>query len=130
VSDCITLTIPRERPFHSVAHLVLGGLALRRNLTIEHLEDLQVALDELLDDEGGDVTVELRVEPGAVQTSIGPFDERLRAELERERGDGSPALSRVLGTVVDEFEVVDRDGRAWIELRKSVEEPEPAAGAH
>jgi len=126
VTDLITLTIPRERPFHDVAHLVLGGLALRRNLTLEHLDDLQLALDELLDEAGGDVTVELRVDPGAVETTIGPFDERLRAELERERGDGSPALSRVLATVVDEYAVVERGGRHWIELRKTVQEPEPA----
>ena len=126
MSDVITLTIPRERPFHGVAHLVLGGLALRRNLTVEHLEDLQLALDELLDEGGGDVTVELRVQGGTLETTIGPFDERLSAELERERGDGSPALSRVLGTVVDEFAVVERRGRHWIELRKTVEEPEPA----
>ncbi|HET7044029.1 MAG TPA: hypothetical protein VFI37_04195 [Gaiellaceae bacterium] len=126
MSDTITLTIPRERPFHRVAHLVLGGLATRRNLTLEHLEDLQLALDELLDEGDGEVTVELRVEPGAILTTIGPFGGDLRAELERERVDGSPALSRVLGTVVDEFEVVDRGARSWIELRKAVQEPETA----
>jgi anti-sigma regulatory factor (Ser/Thr protein kinase) len=126
VTDTITLTIPRTRPYHRVAHLVLGGLALRRNLTLEQLEDLQVALDELLDEGAGEVTVEMQVEPGSVRTTIGPFDESIRAGLERERGDGTPALSRVLGTVVDEFEVVERGGRHWIELRKAVQEPAPA----
>ena len=47
--DKITLTLPAERDFHRVAHLVLGGLAVRLNLTFEHLEDLQLALDGLLD---------------------------------------------------------------------------------
>jgi anti-sigma regulatory factor (Ser/Thr protein kinase) len=126
VTDTITLTIPRQRPFHSVAHLVLGGLAVRRNLTLEHLEDLQVALDELLDEGDGEVTVELQVQPDAIETTIGPFGGGLRAELDRERGDGTPALSRVLGTVVDEFEVVERGGGHWIELRKAVHEPETA----
>ncbi|HET7045081.1 MAG TPA: hypothetical protein VFI37_09550, partial [Gaiellaceae bacterium] len=79
-----------------------------------------------LDEGDDDVTVELRVEADAIVATIGPFDDGLRAELDRERVDGSPALSRVLGTVVDEFEVVDRRGRSWIELRKAVQEPEIA----
>jgi len=127
VNDRVTLTIPREQRFHRVAHLVLGGLALRRNLTLESLEDLQLALDELLDDGGGEVTVELRVEPGAIEASIGPYDSgRLGEALERERADGSPALGRVLATVVDDVDLVERDGEQWIVLRKAVEEPEPA----
>ena len=36
-SDEITLTLPRDREFHRIAHLVLGGLALRLELTIETL---------------------------------------------------------------------------------------------
>ena len=47
--DTITLTLPPEREFQRVAHLVLGGLAVRLNLTLEALEDLQLALDGLLD---------------------------------------------------------------------------------
>src|SRR5262249_55809694 len=42
--DEITLTLPHEREYHRVAHLVLGGLAVRLELTIETLEDLQLAL--------------------------------------------------------------------------------------
>ncbi len=127
MNDRVTLTIPREQRFHRVAHLVLGGLALRRNLTLESLEDLQLALDELLDDDGGEVTVELRVEPGAIEASIGPFEPgRLDEALARERADASPALGRVLATVVDDVDLVERDGDRWIVLRKAVEEPEPA----
>jgi anti-sigma regulatory factor (Ser/Thr protein kinase) len=123
VTDQITLTIPRERPFHGVAHLVLGGLASRLNLTLEALEDLELALDELLeaDYESGDVTVELRVQPESIETEIGPFDgDRLRETLEREQGEGSVGLSRVLATVVDSVELVDRDGKQWIRLSKAV----------
>ena len=43
-ADEITLALPRERPFFGVAHLVLGGLAVRLDLGFEQLEDLQVAL--------------------------------------------------------------------------------------
>ena len=105
MSERITLTIPRERPFHSVAHLVLGGLAVRHNLTVESLEDLQVALDELLDhdDDASDVTVDLNVADTSIEAEIGPFQEKtLRAATEPT--DGSLGLSRVLSTVVDRVE--------------------------
>ncbi len=49
MADEITLTLPRAPEFQRVAHLVLGGLAVRLNLTVEHLEDLQLALDAVLD---------------------------------------------------------------------------------
>lgn len=104
MSERITLTIPRERPFHSVAHLVLGGLAVRHNLTVESLEDLQVALDELLDhdDDLSDVTVDLNVAESSIEAEIGPFQERtVRAATEPTDGLG---LSRVLSTVVDRVE--------------------------
>ena len=48
-ADEITLTLPRAPEFQRVAHLVLGGLAARLNLTVESLEDLQLALDAVLD---------------------------------------------------------------------------------
>jgi hypothetical protein len=120
VSDRIVLTIPRERPYHGVAHLVLGGLAARLHLTVESLDDLQVALDELLErDEGsGEVTVEVAVAEGAIQAEVGPFEaERLGAAMEP--GDDSFNLRRVLSAVVDDVEVT-RDG-SWIRLTKAVE---------
>ena len=123
MTDRVTLTIPRERPFRSVAHLVLGGLAVRHNLTVEHLEDLQVALDELLehDDDLSDVTVELLVDEQHVEAEIGPFQEAtLRAATEPSDGLG---LSRVLATVVDGVEQTDRAGAGWLKLVKSVEAP-------
>jgi hypothetical protein len=114
--DEITLTIPRERDFHRVAHLVLGGLALRLNLTIENLEDLQLALDAILDRVGdeGDVTVTMCLRDDELEARIGPVD--LRDELERDLS-GELGLRRVLDTVVDG---VEHDGE-WIRLRKKVQ---------
>ncbi len=119
MTDEITLTLPRERPYFRIAHLVLGGLAVRLDLTLEHLEDLQLALAGVLDRrEGGDeeITVSVRVEGDTLTTRIGPFDAaRLRAELEAADGDGI-GLRRLLDTVVDRAEL---DGR-YIELTKTV----------
>ena len=122
MSDRISLTIPRERPFHPVAHLVLGGLAVRHNLTVESLEDLQVALDELLehDEEISDVTVDLRVNENAIEAEIGPFhDETLRAATEQ--GSEGLGLARVLATVVDSVEETERNGARWLRLVKQIE---------
>jgi hypothetical protein len=119
--DEIILTIPREHPFHEVAHLVLGGVAARLELTFESLDDLETALDAVLERSGnqGDVTVKLRIEDGSIRAAVGPLAvERLRPELERDPGD-AVTLRRILDTVVDAYDL-DQDG--WLELRKRVEQ--------
>jgi hypothetical protein len=115
--DQITLTIPREPPFHEVAHLVLGGVAARLNLTFESIDDLETALDAVLERaaDNGEVTVQLRLEEEEILARVGPFTtERLRTELERESED-DVTLRRILDTVVDGHEL---DGDGWLELRK------------
>jgi hypothetical protein len=122
VTDEITLTLPRERDFYGIAHLVLGGLAVRLDLTFETLEDLQIALASVLErsDSDGNVKVTLRVDEGAVHALVGPFDRaHLHAQLERAHEE--LGLSRLLEAVVDRVEVDDRGDVAWIELTKSVE---------
>jgi hypothetical protein len=120
-ADVIRLQLPRERPYHRIAHLVLGGLAVRLDLTFDTLEDLQVALAELLERYEGDADLELvlRVYPDAIEACVGPFDgELLRDELDREEAVG---LRRVLDTVVDGVRIEERDGAHWVELRKEVD---------
>ena len=121
MSDEIVLRLPRERPFFGVAHLVLGGLAVRLDLSFDQLEDVQVALGELLerhDAADHDVTLSVTVEGDVIRASIGPFDDTLAADLERD-GD-SVGLRRVLDTVVDSVELTQRDGRPWVRLTKTV----------
>ena len=116
--DMITLTIPREQPFHEVAHLVLGGVAARLNLTFESIDDLETALDAILEraSEDGEVTVELRLADRAIVTRVGPLAvDALREELDRD--DGSVGLRRILDTVVDDYEL---DGEGWLALTKNV----------
>ena len=119
-ADRITLTMPRERDFFRVAHLVIGGLAVRLDLTFENLEDLQIALAGLLREAEGDVTVSMTVEPERIRAEVGPFERRaLEAELEREQDDGV-TLRRVLETVCDGVAMIEREGTSWVELTKSV----------
>jgi hypothetical protein len=119
--DEIQLTLPADEAFHGVAHLVLGGLAVRLNLTFENLEDLELALDALLERAQTDDGVSLRVRllDGELRTTVGPFSS-VRAELEDGGGD-TLTLSRILSTVCDGYEIAERDGVEWVELTKRVE---------
>jgi anti-sigma regulatory factor (Ser/Thr protein kinase) len=121
VTDEITLTMPRDRAFFSVAHLVLGGVGVRLNLTIETLEDLQLALDAILerDQEPGDVTIALRLNDQTIETEIGPFGDGVRKELERGREE-EVGLRRILDTLVDEVELTQGEGGDWVKLHKSI----------
>jgi hypothetical protein len=121
MTDEITLTMPRERPFYGVAHLVLGGVAARLDLTVDHLEDLELALDGLLDrgDAADDVTLALRVGSGALEATVGPFGGDLGSELAAEPGE-QLSLRRLLDAVVDGYQVETRGESSWIELRKSL----------
>jgi hypothetical protein len=118
VTDEITLTIPREPGFEGVAHLVLSGLAVRLNLTIENLEDLQIALETVLDttDPGEALTVAMRVLEGKLETVVGPVSARLLDEIERESGGEDLGPRRVLDSTVDDIHV---DGSS-IRLTKKV----------
>jgi hypothetical protein len=118
-SGRIILTIPGEQPFREVAHLVLGGVAARLDLTFEGIDDLETALDAVLErsQADGEVTVRLRIEDGSIRAAVGPLAvDRLRAELERDPGE-AVTLRRILDTVVDRYEL-DQDG--WLELSKDV----------
>lgn len=118
--DEIRLTLPADEAFHGVAHLVLGGLAARLDLTYEDLQDLELAVDALLERSNGgrDVTLVVHVGDGTVRTVVGPFSS-LRAELEAEHGDALD-LKRILRAVCDGVQVEDRDGSQWVELTKHI----------
>ena len=109
MSDEITLTFPRGAEFHPVPHLVLSGLAVRLDLTVENIEDLQLALDALLGRTDpnanlGDLTVRMSVHDHELSTVVGPLAHGVLDELERDPGDGLD-LRRVLASTVDDVQV-------------------------
>jgi hypothetical protein len=121
MSDEIVLTLPRERRFYDVAHLVVGGLAARLNLTMDNLADLQLALDGLLPrrESDGEVTVALRIDGELLDGRIGPFDPEATAELERVGGDGY-GTPLVLKTVFDSYRVEVEGDQAWVRFSKTI----------
>jgi anti-sigma regulatory factor (Ser/Thr protein kinase) len=83
VTDVVTLQLPRERDFFGVAHLVLGGLGARLDLTYDVLEDMTTAIDELLNrrESSEDVTLTVKIEDEAIIATVGPFSRRVADEL-------------------------------------------------
>lgn len=128
MSDEITLVVPAQEDFRPIVHLVIGGLAVRLDLTMDALEDLQVALDALLarrDDEG-DVVVRVVFDEQVMRATVGPLPSAILEDIER---DGNElGLRRVLETVCETFELEERNGEAWVELTKQTVAPTAAGG--
>jgi len=128
MKDEIRLVVPAHEEFHQIAHLVTGGLGARLDLTYEGLEDLQVALGALLGrrDDDGEIVVALTLDGESVCAAVGPFPAPALEELEH--ASESFGLRRVLETVCDSYEVEERDGGIWVELRKRTATAAGAAG--
>jgi hypothetical protein len=120
VSDEIRLALPAQEDFRHVAHLVVGGLAARREITFEDLEDLQVAFDAVLGcrEDEGEIVITLCVDGGEVRANVGPFSTEALAQLDR--GPGELPLRRVLDTVCDEVTIEERGASAWVAMTKQV----------
>jgi anti-sigma regulatory factor (Ser/Thr protein kinase) len=119
--DEFTIQIPRERPFSAVADLVVGGIAARHDVTLDVLDDLQLALDSLLehdDADDGEVGIVLRVADDTIEAAVGPLAPTTASVLEEEAGDGV-GLRRLLETTMDSVTLSERDGGPWVELRKT-----------
>ena len=125
--DQIALTMPADDAFHRVAHLVLGGLATRHELTVETLDDLTLALDTVLEryaDAEDDITVRVRIGDDDVHTEVGPFHQgNVADDLAHAVGD-TLDLHRILFAVCDDVSVSDHEGAEWIELTKHFESTE------
>lgn len=118
MNDEITLVVPAQEDFRPIVHLVVGGLAVRLDLTMDALEDLQVALDALLGrrDDAGDVTVRVSFDEKTMSAMVGPLPPALLEDFER---DGNElGLRRVLETVCETVEVEERGSDAWVVLTK------------
>ena len=124
--DRISLQTPTGRGWEPVFRLVLGGIADRLDLGFEDLDDIQLALEQLMAEAGAQESVNLAFEvlPNGIRARIGPLRERAIAEALQgpEPQPGELTLRRILETVVDSFgvEIVDGDAITVI-LNKRVQ---------
>ncbi|MGH2973131.1 MAG: hypothetical protein ACRDNM_02345 [Gaiellaceae bacterium] len=118
MSDEITLVVPAQEDFRPIVHLVVGGLAVRLDLTMDALEDLQVALDALLSrrDDDGEVNVGIVFDDQTMSATVGPLPSAVLVDFERDGND--LGLRRVLETVCEAVEVEERGSDAWVVLTK------------
>lgn len=120
--NVVKLVLPREREFDPVAQLVLAGLGARLGLTFESLDDLHLALSELVERDESEVDLVLRftVGDGVIATEVGPFEaESLRLELERD-DLGGVGLRRLLDTMVDSVQLDEDASGVVVRLVKQV----------
>jgi len=126
-TEVISLTLPHDQRFVSVARIVVGGLAARLDLPFESLDDLQLAVEAVLSEEryiaADEVTVEVAVQGRLVRLFIAPLQtDALEADLERD--DESLGLRVLLAAVVDSVGFEGRpDGERWLCLEKQVPRP-------
>ncbi|HEY2542113.1 MAG TPA: hypothetical protein VGH92_03590 [Gaiellaceae bacterium] len=128
MSDEITLVVPAQEDFRPIVHLVVGGLAVRLDLTMDALEDLQVALDALLArrDDDGEVNVRIGFDEQTMRATVGPLPSTVLEDFEHQGND--LGLRRVLDTVCESVEVEERGGEAWVVLTKHIAAPAQAGG--
>ena len=115
-----TIQIPRERSYSAVADLVVGGIAARHDVTLDVLDDLQLALGSLLEHDGADereIEIVLRVAGDTIEATVGPLGSATAAALEEEAGDGLD-LRRLLTATMDSVRLNEREGGSFVELRK------------
>lgn len=96
---------------------MVGGVAARFELGVDRIDDLQLAFEAAA--LAGPSAEPLKVEicrDGGLELRTGPLDVSVRRRLDGETGP--LALRNVLGALVDDVELAERDGRDWLTLRQ------------
>lgn len=122
LSELIDLEAPLDGDFQPVIRLIIGGIAVRLDFALEEIDDLQLAVERLLAEIGGQASVRFNFELSGermIRTRIGPLSE---GQLTSALGDGAPGqltLRRILRTVVDSFDVEPAsEGCVVVQLEK------------
>ncbi len=126
MTDRVAFEAPLDQSFGPVVRLVVGGVAERADFRYEDMDDLQLAVERLLADAGGEGKVMLTFElsRGRIRARIGPLRESglARALQEEDDGPGTFTLRRILSTVVDSYGIEHPEGgEIVVRLEKLVE---------
>jgi anti-sigma regulatory factor (Ser/Thr protein kinase) len=119
----VEVDAPLDLAFQGVVRLIVSGIAEQANFGFEAMDDLQLAIERLLAEAGGDGRVKISFElaDGSVRTRIGPLREGpLTAALQEPEAEaGTLPLARILSAVVDSFGVEPAtDGQIVVRLEK------------
>lgn len=130
MADSVRLEVPRETGFLSLLHLVLGGIGIRRSLSFDDLDDLQLAVDNVLAEDtpaGGVLSMAVTISEQALAVRLEPLRNRdLRMTLAQgavppEAQGRCIDICLLLRSLVDEYSVSDLDDGVYaLDLRKLV----------
>ena len=115
MAERISLEIPATLDALSTLRMVVGGLVMRLEFSLDDLEDLYLATGELLrralaDDAPARLTVDVEVQDGQLLFAAGSFSSaRLRSEVTVHK-EACLDLCQLLTSTVDEVRLEDGDG--------------------
>jgi hypothetical protein len=123
VTERVEVEAPLDIAYQGVIRLIAGGVAEQASFGFEAMDDLQLAIERLLAETGGDgrVNISFEISDGGIRTRIGPLrEQRLAEALQEPNGDtGTLSLRRILSTVVDSFGVEEAgDGQIVVRMEK------------
>ena len=128
--ESVSIRIPASPQYLGVLRLVAAGLAARLRFTLEDIEDLKIAVDELsayiTGSQGRAGTMDVRFSVGDDRIEI-----HGRAELEpghKVRTDLTEFSQMILETVADSASLTQLDGSPTFDLVKSKKEPAAPLG--
>ena len=128
MAERISLEIPATLDALATLRMVMGGLVMRLELSIDDFDDLSMAAGELLrtaldDDPLDRLTVDVDVEDDVLRFAAGRFSsERLRSQVVEHRE--CLDLCQLLTSTVDEVSLEDCDGFYRVVLVKRRGGPE------
>ena len=122
-AERIDLEAPLSGSFQAVIRLIIGGIAERVDFAFEEIDDLQLAVERLLAEQGqsGNVSLSFEVGEDRIRTRVGPLSESAIADALHDANlrTGELTLRRILQTVVDSFGVEEaEDGCIVVRLEK------------
>jgi serine/threonine-protein kinase RsbW len=117
----VTIKIPASPAYIGVVRLVAAGLATRLRFTLDEIEDLKIAVDELsaylTGSQGRDGDLQLTFT--ITEESIGIRGEGLLSPGQKVRTELTDFSRMILDTVVDTASLEQADGSPIFELSKA-----------
>lgn len=128
--ETVSLTIPHDEGFLSLFHMILGGIALRRDLSLETLDDLQLAVDNILAEDKphtGEISMAVSLGEDDLSITLAPLtdpdlhDTLLHGAVSPEAADRCLDVCLLLRSLVDGFSVRELGQGAFaVDLRKLI----------
>ena len=124
--ETIRVEVAADESAFTPVRLVLGGLGTRLEFSVEQLDDLYLAAEQLFraalrTEDVARFGVEMRLDGGSLWFAAGPFTSPALREEVAPAAPGAACLDlcRLLQTTCDEVRVAEQDGSYHIVLVKS-----------